>query len=78
MEFPKAIKASVEKELKEYETLFVESLRSDNVLLKQVVDHVLSRKGKMMRPIMVLLFAKLYGRVSINTLQEVVLTLIHK
>ncbi|MDD6473248.1 MAG: polyprenyl synthetase family protein [Bacteroidales bacterium] len=68
MEFPKAIKASVEKELKEYETLFVESLRSDNVLLKQVVDHVLSRKGKMMRPIMVLLFAKLYGRVSINTL----------
>lgn len=78
MEFPKAIRTAVEKELREYEILFEASLWSDNVLLKQVVDYVLSRKGKMMRPMLVLLFAKLYGRIGADTLHTAVaLELLH-
>ena len=47
---------------------FDHSLSSSNPLLTDVIGHLQQRNGKMMRPILVLLIAKLYGKVSAQTL----------
>ena len=62
------IKLPIEKELGEFKTLFEMSLRSDNPLLGEVLGYIRKRNGKMMRPILVLLMAKLFGEVADATL----------
>lgn len=53
-------------------------MRSDNALLQEVLNHVSSRKGKMMRPMLTLLSAKLCGAISQDTLYSAVaLELMH-
>ena len=48
-------------ELEAFKELFDSSLSSSNTLLDSVVSHIRQRNGKMMRPILVLLVARLYG-----------------
>ena len=54
------IKLPVEKELKEFRELFDTSLQSTTPLLNEVLGYVKKRNGKMMRPILVMLMAKLF------------------
>lgn len=72
------IKSPIIDELEDFKNLFDHSLSSSNPLLTDVIGHLQQRNGKMMRPILVLLIAKLYGKVSMQTLHAAVsLELLH-
>lgn len=58
------IKQPVAKELEEFRGLFEDSLTSTDPLLGEVLSYVKKRSGKMMRPILVMLMAKLFGTLS--------------
>jgi octaprenyl-diphosphate synthase len=59
-----AIRAPVQGELEEFRRYFREYMRSDNWLLDKVTQYVLKQKGKRIRPLLVLLSAKLFDRVG--------------
>lgn len=61
------IKQPVAKELEEFRTLFEDSLSSTDPLLGEVLSYVKKRSGKMMRPILVMLMAKLFGTLNDST-----------
>ncbi len=72
------IKGPIEKELDEFKSLFDDSLASSTPLLDEVLDYIRKRKGKMMRPMLVLLTAKLYGTINPSTLHAALsLELLH-
>lgn len=72
------IRTPIEAELEDFKNLFDSSLSSSNALLDNVVSHIRQRSGKMMRPILVLLVARLYGAVRPSTLHAAVsLELLH-
>ena len=57
----------IEKEFDEFKELFHSSLQSSNSLLHQVLTHIRQRSGKMMRPILTLLVAKIAGDINSST-----------
>ena len=72
------IRTPIEAELADFKNLFDSSLSSSNALLNSVVSHIRQRSGKMMRPILLLLVARLYGVVRPSTLHAAVsLELLH-
>ena len=54
----------VARELKEFRKFFRDSLRSDNLLLDTAIRYILKKKGKQVRPVLVLLSAAATGGVS--------------
>ena len=54
----------IDKELKEFESRFREAARSQTPLLDRIMRFIVKRKGKQMRPMFVLLSARLFGEVS--------------
>lgn len=54
----------IDKELKEFESRFREAVRSQTPLLDRIMRFIVKRKGKQMRPMFVLLSAKLFGVVD--------------
>ena len=50
--------------LEQYKQQFVSTLQSDNALLQQALDHLLQKKGKLVRPTLVFLSASLFGKVN--------------
>lgn len=72
------IKFPISVELDDFKKLFDSSLTSSNLLLNSVIAHIRQKNGKMMRPMLVLLAAKLYGKVCPATLHAAVaLELLH-
>ena len=72
------IQLPITEEFEEFKKLFDSSLTGDNELLKQATDYIRRRNGKMMRPMLVLLVAKLLGGVTEATLHSAVsLELLH-
>lgn len=72
------IKSPIIAELDDFKNLFDSSLTSSNLLLNNAITHIRQRNGKMMRPILVLLIARLYGEVKPPTLHAAVaLELLH-
>jgi octaprenyl-diphosphate synthase len=72
------IKQPISHELQEFRKLFEQSLTSENPLLQRISAHILSKKGKMMRPILILLTARLHGKIDLSTLYTAVsLELLH-
>ncbi len=55
------IRTPIENELSRFEALFATALSHDNPVLTVALQHVRRRKGKMMRPILVLLAARGWG-----------------
>lgn len=72
MEALSLIRKPVETELTAYKTLFEKALSHDSPLLSDVLNHIRTRKGKMMRPILVLLCAKWAGEVTDASLHAAV------
>lgn len=66
------IRKPVEREMLDFESLFNVTLQHQNSLLNTALHHVLARKGKLMRPILVLLAAKRYGQVDAAVLHAAV------
>jgi len=58
------IKRPVEKEMAEFEAYFAKTMRGEIPLLNIILNYILRRKGKQMRPLLVFLTAKLNGPVS--------------
>jgi octaprenyl-diphosphate synthase len=58
------IKRPVEKEMDEFESYFGRTMKSNIPLLKIILNYILRRKGKQMRPLLVFLTAKLNGTIS--------------
>lgn len=72
------IRFPIAAELEEFKRLFDSSLTSSNPLLDSVISHIRQRNGKMMRPILVLLVARLAGTIGPSTLYAAVsLELLH-
>lgn len=68
----------VRKELTAFRQLFDSSLQSTDPLLNEVLSYIKKRNGKMMRPILVMLMAKLYGVLNDATLHAALsLELLH-
>lgn len=72
------IKSPISVELEDFRKHFDTCLSSSNLLLSSVIAHIRQKNGKMMRPILVLLAAKLFGTVCPATLHAAVaLELLH-
>lgn len=72
------IKLPIQKEFEEFRVLFDSSLQSSNPLLSEVLAYIKQRNGKMMRPILALLIAKLFGEINHSTLHAALsLELLH-
>lgn len=72
------IKLPIEKEFEDFKRLFDSSLQSSHPLLSEVLTYIKQRNGKMMRPILTLLIAKMCGSVTETTLHAALsLELLH-
>lgn len=60
----KEIKAPVEREMKEFESRFRDSMKSTTPLLDRITHYIVKRKGKQMRPMFVFLSARLCGETN--------------
>ncbi len=67
MEYLSIIKRPIEAEYEEFIRYFQNSLHSDNALINSVIEHIMKRNGKMMRPLLLLLVAKLLGKPNEKT-----------
>ncbi len=63
------IKHPIEAELAEFNEMFDAALDHKDGLLHQALDFIKQRNGKRMRPILLLLIAKLYGKITETTLR---------
>jgi len=61
------IKRPVENEMAEFEGYFSRTMRSEIPLLNIILNYILRRKGKQMRPLLVFLTAKLNGEIAEST-----------
>ena len=61
------IKKPVENEMAEFEAYFSRTMRSNIPLLNIILNYILRRKGKQMRPLLVFLTAKLNGEIVEST-----------
>ena len=78
MDYLSHIKQPILTELEAFNRMFESSLTSTNPLLNSVAEYVFRKRGKQMRPILVLLFAKLHGKVTDASLHSAVaLELLH-
>jgi octaprenyl-diphosphate synthase len=61
------IRKPVGKEMDEFESYFNKTMKSEIPLLKIILNYILRRKGKQMRPLLVFLTAGLNGKISEST-----------
>ena len=59
--------APISEELSKFEPYFKKATKSDLPLLSTIINYILRRKGKQMRPMMVFLAAKLNGTFNERT-----------
>lgn len=78
MDYLSLIRTPIESEFQQFIALFEKSLEHSDGLLSMALDHIKSKSGKRMRPMLVLLMAKNYGKISQVTLNAAVgLELLH-
>ena len=78
MDYLSIIKRPIEGDLNAFSALFGDAFSHSNGLLASVLSHIKKRTGKQMRPILILLLAKNYGKISNVTLRSAVgLELLH-
>lgn len=63
----KEIKEPIKEELKAFEDVFRDKMRSKVPLLDKITHYIVKRKGKQMRPMFVFLSAKMLGEVNKDT-----------
>ena len=68
-----AIKRPIEKELDQFDVVFKKAMRSSVPLLDKVTQYIVKTKGKQMRPMFVLLAAKISGEINESTLRAATL-----
>tara|TARA_B100001179_G_scaffold104675_1_gene74473 strand:+ start:786 stop:1742 length:957 start_codon:yes stop_codon:yes gene_type:complete len=80
----KQIQKPIINEMDDFKSMLRSSISSDNILIDKVVNYILKRKGKQIRPLFVFLSAGLSGTISNSTYRAAILieilhtaTLIH-
>ena len=67
-----SIKESITKvigyEMESFNKTLADTLSTDNVMLKSIIDYYLQTKGKQIRPMLVILSSRLFGEVNDNTM----------
>jgi octaprenyl-diphosphate synthase len=63
----KQIQSPIQTDLKEFESHFRDSMKSNVALLDKIMYYIVQRKGKQMRPMLVFLAAQLHGEINKNT-----------
>ncbi|NDV47383.1 polyprenyl synthetase family protein [Paludibacter sp. 221] len=72
------IKKPILKEIHLFEERFAAALQSDNPLLSNINEHIGQGTGKQLRPILVILSAKIFGEINKSTIDSAVsLELLH-
>jgi len=61
------IKAPIAREMDEFETKFRASMKTRVLLLDKIMNYIVKRKGKQMRPMFVFLSAGMCGRITEST-----------
>lgn len=61
------IKRPIENELKQFETTFSQSMKTNVPLLNTIMHYIVKRKGKLIRPMFVLFCSKLHGGINERT-----------
>ena len=69
MNNPQDIRKVIQTEFRQFEEAFAQVLQSEDTLLAQVLDYIHSKRGKQLRPILVLLSAALCRGVTDKTIQ---------
>lgn len=64
MDYLSFIRQPIEEELNEFIGLFDQALMHEDGLLSQALSHIRKRGGKRMRPMLILLLAKSFGRIT--------------
>lgn len=67
------IQSPIIVELENFKKLYDDSLLSENPLFNDVIAYLKQRRGKMMRPVLTLLMAKLYGDIQPETFMRLYL-----
>ncbi len=67
MKATEEIKAGIQDELKKFDIVFSKSMKSNIPLLNIIINYLLRRKGKQIRPVLVFLTAKLIGNTNETT-----------
>ena len=63
----KQIQAPIAVEMQEFEIKFRNSMKSDVLLLDKIMNYIVKRKGKQMRPMFVFLSAGVSGEINEST-----------
>lgn len=61
------VRKPVKKELKKFDSIFREALRSQVPLIDIIAQYIIRQKGKRVRPLLVMLSAKLCGEINDST-----------
>lgn len=78
MDYLQLIRRPIEDDIADFRALFAAALTSDQPMLADVLAYIRARKGKQMRPMLILLTAKAFGEVNSQTLNAAVgLELLH-
>ena len=72
MDVTSQIRQPIAEAFHEYESLYEQTMRSDNALLDQVLRYISAKRGKQLRPMLVLLSAKLCRSVSDKSIRTAV------
>ena len=72
MDITTQIRQPIAEAFHEFESLYEQTMRSDNALLDQVLRYISAKRGKQLRPMLVLLSAKLCRSVSEKTTRTAV------
>ena len=74
----KALRQPIQTEFMQFEQAFSQALAADNTLISNVLDYIHTKRGKQLRPILVLLSAAICKGVTDKTIQTAVsLELLH-
>ncbi len=68
MNFIESIRQPIQREMQLFQETFASALKTDNSLLLSVNEYVLQKSGKQLRPMLVILSAKLFNEVNQSTI----------
>ena len=69
----KKIISPINSEIKEFEVRFHSSMKSKVPMLDKITHYIIKRKGKQLRPIFILLTAKMLGNINDKTYDSAIL-----
>ena len=72
MSIKESITEVIGYEMESFNKTLADTLSTDNVLLKSIIDYYLQTKGKQIRPMLVILSSRLFGEVNDNTMSAAV------